>query len=168
MTHAIGLEFKDAVVSELNWEPSINAAEIAVATTNDGIVTLSGRVLNYWERIAAERAAERVEGVIAAVNELEVRLPNDGFPDVLFSIYPTCRSRFQEIAATRSDGEFPPTVRRYVDAKPLITVVRLIRGAVTDGVLMADVCRDGFAHVHDFRPGARKIDLASCLLSEFF
>jgi len=77
MADAIALGLKEAVESELNWEPSINAAEIAVATTNDGIVTLSGRVMSYWERIAAERAAERVEGVIAVVNELEVRLPNE-------------------------------------------------------------------------------------------
>jgi osmotically-inducible protein OsmY len=40
-----------------------------------GIVTLSGRVPSYWEKIAAERAAARVSGVKAVANELEVRLP---------------------------------------------------------------------------------------------
>jgi osmotically-inducible protein OsmY len=62
------------VESELNFEPSINAAEIGVAVKG-GIVTLSGRVPSYWEKIAAERAAARVSGVKAVANELEVRLP---------------------------------------------------------------------------------------------
>lgn len=70
------LELREAVESELNWEPSIDPAEIAVAVKG-GIVTLSGRVPSYWERFAAERAAQRVEGVVAVVNELEVRLPTE-------------------------------------------------------------------------------------------
>jgi osmotically-inducible protein OsmY len=68
------LELKKAVESELNWEPSIDAAQIGVAV-KDGIVTLSGRVQSYWEKLAAERAAARVTGVKAVVNSLEVRLP---------------------------------------------------------------------------------------------
>jgi osmotically-inducible protein OsmY len=50
------LELKRAVESELNFEPSINAAEIGVAV-RDGVVTLTGRVPSYWEKVAAERAA---------------------------------------------------------------------------------------------------------------
>lgn len=68
------LELKKSVESELNFEPSINAAEIGVAVKN-GVVTLSGRVPSYWEKISAERAAGRVSGVKAVANELEVRLP---------------------------------------------------------------------------------------------
>lgn len=68
------LELKRAVESELSFEPSINAAEIGVAV-KDGVVTLSGRVPSYWEKVAAERAAARVTGVKAVANELEVRLP---------------------------------------------------------------------------------------------
>jgi osmotically-inducible protein OsmY len=68
------LELKKSVETELNFEPSINAAEIGVAAKN-GVVTLSGRVPSYWEKIAAERAAARVSGVKAVANELEVRLP---------------------------------------------------------------------------------------------
>ncbi|MGB7847546.1 MAG: BON domain-containing protein [Candidatus Acidiferrum sp.] len=69
------LELKKNVESELNWEPSINAAEIGVAA-KDGIVTLTGHVKSYWEKSSAERAASRVSGVRAVVNELEIRLPN--------------------------------------------------------------------------------------------
>ena len=68
------LELKKAVESELNFEPSINAAEIGVAA-KDGIITLSGSVPSYWEKMAAERAAARVSGVKAVVNEVEVHLP---------------------------------------------------------------------------------------------
>ena len=69
-------ELQREILEELKWEPSLNAAHIGVAV-NDGIVTLSGRVPSYWEKIAAERAAKRVAGVKAIVNELEVKLPGD-------------------------------------------------------------------------------------------
>ena len=69
------LELRKAVESELNFEPSINAAEIGVAA-KDGIITLSGNVPSYWEKMAAERAAARVSGVKAVVNEVEVHLPS--------------------------------------------------------------------------------------------
>lgn len=67
-------ETRKNVEEELNFEPSVNAAEIGVAV-NDGIVTLTGRVDSYWEKSAAEEAAARVAGVKAVVNELEIRLP---------------------------------------------------------------------------------------------
>jgi len=69
------LELKRNVESELNWEPSVNAAEIGVAV-KDSIVTLTGHVQSYWQKIAAERAASRVSGAKAVVNELEIRLPS--------------------------------------------------------------------------------------------
>ena len=68
------LALKKAVDTELNFEPSIDPAEIGVAA-KDGIVTLTGHVRSYWEKVAAERAAERVSGVKAVVNEMDVRLP---------------------------------------------------------------------------------------------
>jgi osmotically-inducible protein OsmY len=68
------LELKKSVESELSYEPSINPAEIGVAA-KDGIVTLTGRIPSYWEKVAAERAAMRVAGTKAVVNQIEVRLP---------------------------------------------------------------------------------------------
>jgi osmotically-inducible protein OsmY len=68
------LEIRKNVESELNYEPSINAAEIGVAV-KDGIVTLTGRVPSYWDKVAAEHAVDRVASVKAVVNELEIRLP---------------------------------------------------------------------------------------------
>jgi osmotically-inducible protein OsmY len=61
--------------SELKWEPSINAAAIGVAVKN-GIVTLTGHVSSWGEKYAAEKAAKRVYGVQAVVNDIVVKLPD--------------------------------------------------------------------------------------------
>jgi osmotically-inducible protein OsmY len=68
------LSIKDDVEDELQWEPGINAAEIGVAV-KEGIVTLTGQVASYAEKMAAARAAARVTGVKVVVNELEVGPP---------------------------------------------------------------------------------------------
>ncbi len=65
---------QQAVIDELDWEPSVNSADIGV-TANDGVVTLTGHVGSYNEKWAAERAADRVYGVKAVAEELEVRYP---------------------------------------------------------------------------------------------
>ena len=62
------------VLDELEWEPSIDAAEIGV-TAHDGIVTLTGAVKSYAEKLTAERVTKRVQGVKAIANDIEVRLP---------------------------------------------------------------------------------------------
>jgi len=65
---------KQAVLDELQWEPSVNAAHIGV-TAKDGVITLMGHVENYFEKSAAEKAARRVKEVKAVAEEIEVRLP---------------------------------------------------------------------------------------------
>jgi osmotically-inducible protein OsmY len=70
------LELQQHVVDELEWEPTVNAAHIGV-TANKGVVTLTGFVRSYAEKLAAERAARRVKGVKAIAEEIEVRLPSD-------------------------------------------------------------------------------------------
>ena len=65
---------KQAVLDELLWEPSVNAAHIGV-TAKDGVVTLMGHVESFVEKFAAERAARRIKGVKAVAEEIEVRLP---------------------------------------------------------------------------------------------
>ncbi len=65
---------QQAVLDELEWDPSINAAHIGVVA-DDGIVTLTGHVESYAEKIAAERAAKRVIGVRGLAQEIEVRYP---------------------------------------------------------------------------------------------
>jgi osmotically-inducible protein OsmY len=67
---------QEAVIDELEWEPSVTAAHIGVSA-NNGVVTLTGHVDSYTQKLAAERAAGRVAGVKAVAEELEVRYPFD-------------------------------------------------------------------------------------------
>ena len=53
-----------------------DATAIGVAVEN-GVSTISGRVKSHMERWEAERAVERVGGVTAVANELDVQLPGD-------------------------------------------------------------------------------------------
>jgi osmotically-inducible protein OsmY len=70
------LALQEHVLDEVEFEPSVNAAHIGV-TANKGVVTLTGFVTSYAEKLAAERAARRVKGVTAIAQEIEVRLPSD-------------------------------------------------------------------------------------------
>jgi osmotically-inducible protein OsmY len=67
-------EIKQDVENELRWDPDIDATDIAVAAKS-GVVTLTGYVRSYLQRVAAERDAKRVAGVLGVANDLEVRLP---------------------------------------------------------------------------------------------
>lgn len=69
-------ELRQDVIDELEFEPSIDSANIGVAAEN-GVVTLSGHVTSYLQKVGAERAVWRVKGVKAIAQELEVRLPWD-------------------------------------------------------------------------------------------
>jgi len=69
-------QLKKDVIEELRWEPSVTATDINVAA-HDGVVTLSGTVPHYAEKLAAERATQRVEGVKAIAEEMEVHPTGD-------------------------------------------------------------------------------------------
>ncbi len=60
------------VMEELKSEPSITASEIGVSAAN-GVATLNGTVRTYAEKCAAERAAQRVEGVNAIAEEIQIK-----------------------------------------------------------------------------------------------
>jgi osmotically-inducible protein OsmY len=64
------------VLDELEFEPSIDAANIGVAV-EQGVVTLTGHVASYWQKTAAERAVWHVKGVKAIAQEIKVRFSND-------------------------------------------------------------------------------------------
>ncbi len=63
------------VMQELTWDASVTHEHIGVAVSK-GIVTLSGTVPTFIEKFAAERAAQRVAGVNAVVEKIEVKLPS--------------------------------------------------------------------------------------------
>jgi osmotically-inducible protein OsmY len=66
-------DIKRDVEAELQSDPSIDASDIAVAVKN-GVVTLTGFVRSYAEKLEAEAAAKRVASVVGLANDLEVRL----------------------------------------------------------------------------------------------
>ena len=65
------------VEDELTAEPSLDAAAIGVAV-QERLVTLSGHVASYSEKLAAEQCAARVQGVGAIASEIDIRLPDGG------------------------------------------------------------------------------------------
>jgi osmotically-inducible protein OsmY len=67
-------ELRDQVLQELKWDTRIDEADVGVSV-HDGVVTLSGTVGSYAERLAAQDAAHRVAGVRDVANEIQVRLP---------------------------------------------------------------------------------------------
>lgn len=66
-------QLKGDILSELEWEPAIDAANVGVMVQN-GIVTLTGHLDTYAQKYAIERAIQRVEGVKAIAVELDVKL----------------------------------------------------------------------------------------------
>jgi osmotically-inducible protein OsmY len=66
-------QLKADVEAELEWEPSIDAANVGVAV-HDGVVTLTGHLNTFAEKTAIERVVWRVAGVAAVAVELDVKL----------------------------------------------------------------------------------------------
>lgn len=64
---------QDDVRNELLWDPSVTSSEISV-DAKGGVVTLRGAVPHYFEKILAEKAAQRVGGVKGIADEIEVSL----------------------------------------------------------------------------------------------
>ena len=65
-------DLRDKVQAELEWESSLDAAQIGVAVSEEA-VTLTGHVKSYLQKLAAEKAAKRVHGIVAVANDLLVR-----------------------------------------------------------------------------------------------
>jgi osmotically-inducible protein OsmY len=63
---------RQKVIDQLDFDPSIESAHIGVAVEN-GVVTLTGHVPTYLQKVSAEAAAKAVKGVLGMVEEIEVR-----------------------------------------------------------------------------------------------
>src|SRR6266550_4497055 len=68
-------QIQNDVLSELKWDARVQPNEIGVIV-KDGVVTLTGWVDSYTKKWAAREAAQRVDGVKAVADEIEVRLPS--------------------------------------------------------------------------------------------
>ena len=66
-------QLRHEVEDDLGTNPAIDANRIGVAVV-DGIVTLSGQVGDYAQKVAAEKCALKIAGVAAVVTHIDVRL----------------------------------------------------------------------------------------------
>ena len=73
-------QLQQDVTAELKWLPSVHSEHIGVEV-RDGVVTLSGHVSSYLEKLNAGQATQRVTGVRALAVELEVKLSAFGKRD---------------------------------------------------------------------------------------
>ena len=64
-------DLKRDVLTELSWDPLVPETRVGVAVS-EGVVTLTGHLDTYAEKVAAKRAVERVGGVKAIAMELDV------------------------------------------------------------------------------------------------
>jgi len=100
------LDVQTSVREELGWTPDVDSAGIGVSVEN-GAVTLSGEVDTHAEKVAAERAALRVRGVRALVDDLTVK-PKTAWPVTETEIV-------QEVdRALKSASNVPETVKATV------------------------------------------------------
>lgn len=71
-SNSADIDLRDRVEQQLDWEPEVTSTKIGVGA-EDGVVTLTGFVNTYAEKIAAERVVKRTYGVKAIANDIEVK-----------------------------------------------------------------------------------------------
>jgi osmotically-inducible protein OsmY len=103
-------EIKQQVLRELKWDSRIGWAQIGVEVM-EGVVTLTGVVSSYAQKLAAQEAANRISGVLDVANDVEVR------PDGVF---------------IRSDAEIALAVRHVLEWDALVPDER-IKSTISDG-----------------------------------
>ncbi len=91
------ITLRNTILDELDFQPNIDAAHIGVSVEN-GIVTLSGHVKSYAQKISAERAVKAIKGVRAVAEEIQVRLDKGAGTDD-----DTIANRAVNIISWRSD-----------------------------------------------------------------
>ena len=67
-------QLRQHIIDEFEFDPSFDAAHIGVAVDKN-VVSLTGHVNSYAEKVAAIAAARRVKGVHAIAENIEVRYP---------------------------------------------------------------------------------------------
>jgi osmotically-inducible protein OsmY len=103
-------DLKQRILRELKWDSRISWASINVEV-NDAVATLTGSVMSYAQKVAAQEAAHRVVGVLDVANDIEVN-PSNGFVRSDTEIARAVRSALEwdalvpddQIQSTVSDG----------------------------------------------------------------
>jgi osmotically-inducible protein OsmY len=74
-------EIKRDVEEELKYDAGVDSTDIGVSVKNS-VVSLTGFVRSYSQKLQAEMDTKRISGVVAVANDLEVRLASaDSRPD---------------------------------------------------------------------------------------
>jgi osmotically-inducible protein OsmY len=126
---------------ELEWDSQVDAAAVHVAIANR-IVALTGAVRSYAEKIAAQRAAHQVPGVLDVVNDLTVLASARAERDdaeiaaaVRHALQWDVRVPDQRITSTVSDGSVTlggtvDVLRERDDAEEAVRALRGVRDVV--------------------------------------
>jgi osmotically-inducible protein OsmY len=103
-------EIQKAVLNELKWDTHVGETDVGVEV-DGGVVTLTGTVSSWAKRIAAQKAAHRVAGVLDVADNIEVNIPG---------------------SAERTDTEIAQAVRRTLHWSVFVPDTR-ITSTVSDG-----------------------------------
>jgi osmotically-inducible protein OsmY len=103
-------ELKQRILRELTWDSRLSWNNINIEV-NDAVATLTGAVVSYAQKLAAQEAAHRVTGVLDVANDIEVH-PIGSF--------------------VRSDTELAAAVRSALEWDALVPDKR-IRSTVANG-----------------------------------
>ncbi|HET7133912.1 MAG TPA: BON domain-containing protein [Gammaproteobacteria bacterium] len=150
-------ELRLEVIAELQCNHHIESDDIGVIV-QDGVVTLTGMVETYAEKVSAERAALRVSGVRAVEDLILVRLPcrmgradqvipDEGIPD-------------EVRAQTRRDIERQITgaLRRHANVEAANIRVSINDGTVTlEGSIDARCEREAVTEAVRAASGVREV-----------
>jgi osmotically-inducible protein OsmY len=68
-------ELQKDVMAELKWNPQLRDVHTQIGVSaKEGVITLSGLVDSYSKKIAAEKAAQSVQGVKVVASDIEVKI----------------------------------------------------------------------------------------------
>lgn len=109
-------ELEQQIVRELKWDSRINWASSISVDVKNGVVTLTGAVPTYLQKLEAQSAAHRVTGVLDVANDIEVK-PVDRF--------------------ARTDTQIASAVRNALEWDALVPN-ESIRSSVSDGWVTLD------------------------------
>ncbi|HUA30884.1 MAG TPA: BON domain-containing protein [Streptosporangiaceae bacterium] len=140
-------DIREDVTRELQWDAQISHPEAVGVAVKDGAVTLTGHTESYAEKLAAERAAERVYGVKAVANDLKVQLsvaPRDD-TDIATTIAHVLDNNVQippgRVQARVEDGWviLDGQVEHEYQRREVERMVRNVRGVIglTDNITVA-------------------------------
>jgi osmotically-inducible protein OsmY len=125
-------ELKQHVIQELKWDNHVNETRIGVEFEN-GVVTLTGIIEHYAERMAAQDAAHRVGGVLDVVNNIQVRY-----------------------TGTRTDSDIARAVRHALEWDIFVPEER-IKSTVSNGVVTLEGEVDDYSQLGDVARSVRML-----------